>query len=103
MQNDNLDKLILKAAPARIEPSPDFETHFWQKMRKRESASQWARAFEWIPIPSFAQAAAVLLVAVLIGGAGGVVSAMNAPETKGISSASVASNYLKLIELENLK
>ncbi len=103
MQNDNLDKLLLKAIPSGIEPSANFEARFWQKIAERERIPQVVRAFEWIPMPSFAQAVAALLVAVLIGGAGGAVSAMNAPEMKGISSASVASNYLKLIESENLK
>ena len=99
MQNDNLDKLILKAAPSRIEPSAYFESRFWQKV----SEPKTIRLFDWIPVPCFAQAAAAIIVAVIIGGAGGAVSAMNTPEIKGISSSSVASNYLKLIGSENLK
>ena len=103
MQNDNIDKMILKYAPAKIESSAGFEAKFWRKVSERERTPRLVRAFEWIPVPSFAQVAAAVLIAVLIGGAGGAVSAMSTPGVKGISSSSVASTYFKLIGSENVK
>lgn len=98
--------LLTKSAP-QVEPSPNFEARFWAKVTARQKEPKVIRIFQdivsFIPVPNLAQAAAVMLIVVLIGGGAGFVSAMNTPEIKGISSSSVASNYLKWIESENLK
>src|SRR3989338_1156917 len=74
-----LNGLILTSAPP-IEPSANFEGRFWQKVLQREKESWLVKVLRGIeshiPAPNFAQALAVLLVALIIGSTGGVVSAM---------------------------
>lgn len=113
-------KLIQESRLA-IEPSSGFETTFWEKVLDRQKQPRLLRVI-WdlelfLPVPSFSQALAVLLFAFFIGGAGGVLSAMNAvspeqvkgergaiqylsgfQEFKGLPSASVAATYLKTVE-----
>ena len=117
-KNDKLDKL-LKESFSTIEPSKDFERVFWQKILERQKEPWFVRVLKdiesYIPFPTPSQAVAFLLVALLIGGTGGVVSAMNVPtsleakrtsvqylsgfhEFKGIPSFSVTATYLKTIE-----
>ena len=115
MKNDELDKLIFKSQPAIIEPSRDFETTFWKKVYEREREPKLVRGFQelisWIPTPSFAQAAAVVLVALIIGGGAGFVSAMPSPsvslsgfeEIKGIPKPSILGAYFKMMEVEKTK
>ena len=117
-ENDKLDKL-LKESFSTIEPSRDFERVFWQKIFERQKEPWLVRVLKdleaFIPFPAPSQAVAFVLVAFLIGGTGGVVSAMNVPtsleakrtsvqylsgfhEFKGIPSSSVAATYLKTID-----
>ncbi|MBI4971741.1 MAG: hypothetical protein HZC17_07890 [Candidatus Omnitrophica bacterium] len=113
MEKDNLDKLILKSAPEKIEPSSGFEGRFWQKLSERQNAPHPIGIFEWVPVPSFSQAAAIVLIALMIGGVSGIVSALNAPpavrslsgfhEIKGVPSVSVAGAYLNTIGQGDLK
>ena len=112
MEKDKFEELILKSVPAKIEPSRDFEAGFWHKVNAREKEPAIIRIWEnlgsLIPTPSFAQAAAMLLLALLIGGGAGVVSAMNIPvpaptlsgfqEIKGVPTASISGTYLKLMD-----
>ena len=117
-KNDRLDKL-LKESFSTIEPSKGFEGVFWQKVLGRQKEPWFVRVLKdvesFIPFPTPAQAVAFVLVAFMIGGMGGVVSAINVPtdleakrtsvqylsgfhEVKGIPSSSVAAAYLKTIE-----
>lgn len=112
---------VLKTAPIPIELSETFEASFWKKVYAREQKFWFTKLLRdiesHIPIPTFAQAFAVLLIALLIGGTGGVVSAMNTinPQTlenertsikylsgfhefQGIPSSSVAASYMKAVE-----
>lgn len=110
MENDKIQHLIVKSAPHPIEPSQDFDLRFWKKVHERESEPGFIRGFQelvyWIPTPNFAQVAAVILMALLIGGGTGVVSAMNAPsvslsgfkEIKGVPMPSISGTYLKTIQ-----
>lgn len=118
--------VIIRTSVSSIEPSPNFEGRFWQKVLEREKAPWLAKVLRGveshIPVPNFAQALAVLLVALIIGGAGGVVSAMNTvmperlegaqtsvqylsgfQEFKGIPSSSVTVSYLKAVEERNFR
>ena len=117
-KDDKLDRL-LKESFSTIEPSKDFERVFWQKILERQKEPWFTRVLKdlesFVPFPTPTQAVAFLLVAFLIGGTGGVVSAMNVPtsleakrtsvqylsgfhEFKGVPSSSVAAAYLKTIE-----
>ena len=117
-EDDKLDKL-LKESFSTIEPSKDFERVFWQKILERQKEPWFVRVLKdlesFIPFPTPVQAMAFVLTAFLIGGTGGVVSAMNVPtsleakrtsvqylsgfhEFKGIPSSSVAATYLKTID-----
>jgi len=110
---------ILKSDLARIEPSKNFERIFWQKVLEKQKEPWLIRILKelnsLVPYPSMPQMATVVLMAFLIGGTGGVVSAMNStgpfeaertsiqylsgfPEFKGVPSASVAASYLKVID-----
>lgn len=112
---------LLRAGGPSIEPSPEFEANFWKKVFAREKEpwfSRLLRDFEsLVPVPNFSQAFAVLLIALFVGGAGGVVSAMNTlmpervesgrasiqylsgfREFKGLPSSSVSASYLKAAE-----
>ena len=114
-KDDKLDKL-LKESFSTMEPSKDFERMFWQKILERQKEPWFVRVLKdlesLVPFPTLSQTAAFVLTAFLIGGTGGVVSAMNAPasldakrtsvqylsgfrEFKGIPSSSVAGAYLK--------
>lgn len=111
----------LKTAPIPIELSETFEADFWKKVYARQEELWFIKLLReiesHIPTPSFAQAFAVLLIALLIGGTGGAVSVMNTitpqkietqqtsikylsgfQEFKGIPSSSVAASYLKAVE-----
>ena len=126
---------LLEGFFSPVEPSKDFERVFWRKILERSATkapadSSFGEQKEpWfvrvlkdieslVPLPTPSRAAAFLLVAFLIGGTGGVVSAMNVPtsleakrtsvqylsgfhEFKGIPSSSVAATYLKTIESED--
>jgi hypothetical protein len=102
-----------------IEPSKGFERLFWQKVLEKQKEPWFIRLWKEldsiIPHPSMPQMAMVVLMAFLVGGTGGVVSAMNVPtsleakrtsvqylsgfhEFKGIPSSSVAATYFKTIE-----
>lgn len=114
---------LFKTASIHVEPSETFEADFWKKVYARQEKSWFTKLLRdiesHIPIPNFAQAFTVLLIALLIGGTGGAVSAMNTitpkkietqqtsikylsgfQEFKGIPSSSVAASYLKLKTLE---
>ncbi len=110
---------ILRSDPVGIEPSRDFERVFWQKVLERQKEPWFVRFLKeldsLIPHPSMPQAAMVVLMAFLVGGTGGVVSAMNSTgsfeakrtsvqylsgfsEFKGVPSSSIAASYLKAID-----
>lgn len=113
----NFQELLIKASPASEEASPNFETNFWKKISEREKTPVWEMIMEslasLVPTPTLAQAAAVILIAVFIGGASGVVSAMNvAPqikslsgfqEYKGVPQNTLAGTYLNMTETEDGK
>lgn len=101
----------LRRVPASFEPSESFEPTFWKKVYEREQESWLRRVLRGIdlllPQPNFAQAAAVLLIAFLVGGSGGAVSVMarpdrpavptlsGFPEMAGLPATSVAASYLQ--------
>lgn len=112
---------LLRSGGYSIEPSPEFEANFWKKVFAREGEPQLSRLLRDLeslfPVPSFSEAFAILLIALFVGGAGGVVSAMNTltpersqamsvsiqylsgfREFKGIPSSSVSAAYLKTAE-----
>lgn len=110
---------MLRAPLPELKPSPHFETTFWQKVAERQKTSQpwgWLKTLEaFFPIPSFTQAMALLLISLLIGGMGGIVSAANRlesvqaasnaplslsrfPEYKGLPHPSISATYMKKIE-----
>ena len=113
---------FLKGAFSTIEPSKNFERVFWQKILERQKDPWFERTLKslesFVPFPTPSQAFAFSLVAFLIGGTGGAVSAMNAPvnmdakrtsvvylsgfnEFKGIPSSSVAATYLQTTKDKN--
>ena len=112
MEKDKIDELILKAAPAAMEPSENFESGFWKKVYAYEKEPRIEKIFEqiisWIPTPSFAQVTAILLIALVIGGGAGIVSALPSQpvslsgfrEIKGVPMPSISGTYLKLIQSE---
>lgn len=89
---------LLRAGGYSIEPSPQFEADFWKKVFAREREpwlSRLLRDFEsLVPVPNFSQAFAVLLIALFVGGAGGVVSAMNTLTPEGVESGRASIQYL---------
>ena len=110
---------LLRGASSTIEPSKDFERVFWQRVLERQKEPWLVRVFRGmdslVPYPSASQAATVVLTALLVGGTGGAVSAMNSTgaleaekesvqylsgfhEFKGVPFSSVAASYLKAIE-----
>lgn len=112
-------QVILRSHPFTIEPSKDFERVFWQKALEREKEPWFIGLLKeldsLIPHPSTPQLAMVVLMAFLIGGTGGAVTAMNSVgsleaernsvkylsgfrEFKGVPSSSVAASYLKVID-----
>jgi hypothetical protein len=123
MVYQKLNELLRSSIPI-TQPSLNFERIFWQKILEREKEPWWAKRFRDVEslIPtSSPQVAALLFFALIIGGAGGVLSAMNTltPENiasnrasirylsgfrefNGIPSPSVAASYLKtVLEREN--
>ena len=114
----------LRAANTHIEPSPGFEATFWKKIYAREHESWLSKLLKdiesLVPVPTFSQAFAIFLIALLVGGTGGVVSAMNIitparlegevtsvkylsgfHEFQGLPSSSVAATYLKVVRERN--
>ena len=111
----------LRTAPLLIEPSADFDAIFWRKVWEHKERPWFFRLVRdlevWVPAPTWAQAAAVVLIAFLVGGTGGVVSAVQLegnvgtpwrvaptgsmpylsgfPEYKGVPFPSLAASYLK--------
>lgn len=90
---------LLRVSAERIEPTFDFDSRFWKKAFEREKEPWFARVLKdlesLIPTPNFRQAFAVLSLALLIGGAGGAVSAMNSTNTAGrLSGGREAVQYL---------
>lgn len=109
---------LLRADVPEMAPSREFDTLFWKKVTERQKEPRLVRLFRaleaWVPTPNFSGAVAVVLIAFLVGGAGGVYSARNvAPsleaqrssvqylsgfrEFQGIPASSVAATYLKTI------
>ncbi len=109
---------LLRAGVTEIAPSREFDALFWNKVAERQKEPPLARLFRrlgaWVPTPNFSGAVAVVLIAFLVGGAGGVYSARNAApsleaqrssvqylsgfrEFQGIPASSVAATYLKTI------
>jgi len=109
---------LLKWAPAAIEPSETFEAAFWKNAYAREREpwlTKILRDLESImPAPNFAQAWVAILIAVLIGGGGGIFSALRTwgpahlgagqisikylsgfQEFKGIPESSITVSYMK--------
>ena len=110
--------LFIRTNVVSIEPSPNFDGIFWQKVLQREKESWLSRALHrldsLIPTPNFAQAFAILFMALFIGGTGGFVATANTftpeqmqvrkasvkylsgfQEFAGIPSTSVAASYLR--------
>lgn len=117
-------RMLQSTAPLLIGPSLDFESNFWKKAYARQHESRLSKFLKDIeslfPVPTFAHAVAILLLALLIGSAGGIVSARNIimpqqledqrtsiqylsgfREFKGIPSSSVAASYLMAVEERN--
>ena len=110
---------LLRKPASQIEPSVHFDAGFWQKVAEREREPWAIRLFRdleaWVPTPSLSGALAVLVIAFLVGGAGGVYSVRNTPpgldaqrtsiqylsgfrEFKGVPTSSVAAAYLNSIK-----
>ncbi len=110
---------IFRSHTSTIEPSKDFERVFWQKVLERQKEPWFMRLLKelgsLLPHSTTPQLAMVVLMAVLIGGTGGAVSAMNSMgsleaerssvqylsgfrEFKGVPSSSVAASYLKVVD-----
>lgn len=111
---------VLKASASTIHPSESFELNFREKLAAK-NAESWlsklTRFFEdlrlSLPVPSFAQSLAAIVLAVFIGGTGGLLSSVTErqlnnekamyhlsgfDEYKGIPTISLTGTYLKLIE-----
>ena len=114
-------EFLLRAEQASIQPSAAFEANFWRKASEPQSASWVNRIFEMLdfmlPSPSFSQALAAVLIGLLLGGAGGILSAVGTAipahreilfpgahdltgfsEFKGLPSSSLAAAYLQTVE-----
>jgi len=110
---------LLRAGVPEIIPSPGFDGVFWKKVMDRQREPRLVRLFRdlesWVPTPNLTGALAVVVLAFLVGGAGGVYSVKNVPpsleaqrssvqylsgfrEFQGIPASSVAATYLKTIE-----
>ncbi|MBI3252829.1 MAG: zf-HC2 domain-containing protein [Candidatus Omnitrophica bacterium] len=110
----------LRASFSAIEPSRDFERVFWQAIAGRSAAKEpWFIGLlkeldSLVPHLGIPQMAMAVLTALLVGGAGGIFSAVNAAvpsevqrssaqylsgfnEFKGVPSPSVAASYLKVM------
>lgn len=110
--------LLIRTNVVAIDPSPNFEGIFWQKVLQREKESWLSKVFRrldsFVPTPNFAQAFAILFMALFIGGTGGFVATANTltpeqmqakkasvkylsgfQEFAGIPSTSVAASYLR--------
>lgn len=115
---------LLRMSAERIEPSFDFDSRFWKKAFEREKEPWLVRILKsletLVPAPNFGQVFAALTLALLIGGASGVVSATNTltpdriqgskesiqylsgfREFGGVPSPSVAGVYLKTVSRGN--
>lgn len=111
---------LLRAGVSELTPSTGFEARFWKKVIERQK-TPWAVRFfreveSWIPTPSLSGAVASLVIAFLVGGAGGsVYTVRNAAdgsdaqrasirylsgfqEFQGIPASSIAGTYLKTAE-----
>jgi len=109
---------LLRASVPVITPSPGFDGVFWKKLMGRQKEPRLVRLLRglesWVPTPNFTGAVAVVMIAFLVGGAGGVYSVKNVPasleaqrssvqylsgfrEFQGIPASSVAATYLKAI------
>lgn len=116
---ETLNRALLGTAH-EIKPSPGFEASFWNEASSRVQGPwfiKWLHDFEFsLPTPGWAQGLAVLVIALVVGGTGGAVSAMNSAqvsleakgasvrylsgfrEFKGVPAPSVAATYLKTID-----
>ena len=109
---ENFKGLLESTGKPLVQPSLGFEARFWHKVETRHQAPWFVRLLKdlefSLPLPNVSQAFAVLLVAFLIGGSGGVVSARTTaplsyfsgfPEFKGVPSPSITAAYLKAAQL----
>lgn len=115
MEKDNILKIVRDASPPFIEPSRDFDSRFWQKVSAHQKESWLVKILEQlqflIPTPTLAQGVAILLIALMLGGGTGVVSAKSSPalsfsgfkEIKGIPLPSVSGAYFKMIQSGDLQ
>lgn len=106
-------RALLRAEQPLIQPSADFERNFWRKASESSKESRWG----WLWEGSFAQAAAAVILGLLVGGAGGALSLWGSnvlqrgpdaivtahsltgfSEYKGLPSASLAAAYLQTEE-----
>jgi len=110
--------LLIRTNTVSVEPSLNFDGIFWQKVLQREKESWLSRALHrldaLIPTPSFAQAFAILFMALFVGGTGGFVATANTitpeqmqakkasvkylsgfQEFAGVPATSVAASYLR--------
>lgn len=115
-----LNELLRSSIPV-TKPSSDFERIFWQKLLERQKEPWWAKVSRQleslVPMLNLSQAFALLFFALIIGGAGGTLSAMNTltsnnmassrtsiqylsgfQEFQGVPSASVTAAYLRISE-----
>ena len=113
----NLQHLLHAKSPA-LELSPDFSIRFWEKVAERSRLPWYRRVLaEKRPLllaPRFAQAMAVFILALLLGGVGGFVGAQygvlpfQSPhyadasfsgfnEYKGLPVASLSGAYLTMV------
>ena len=99
---------VLLTAPGKdLQVSTGFEARFWAKVSEKKKESLLASILDniafWVPMPDMRQAAAIVLVAFLVGGSGGYFSAMTteAPvvsQLSGLPEYSVATVYLKAMD-----
>ena len=109
---------VLRAPGADIEPSAGFERRFWLKAAERGGEAWWTRFLREMDsrlyAPAMREAAAFVLLAFLLGGAGGFAMQMSElssvqgqrasirylsgfREFKGVPDSSVAATYLKSV------
>lgn len=114
-------RALLRAERPLLQPSENFERTFWRKASESPKEFRWSWLWESIesvlPSPSFAQAAAAILLGLLVGGAGGALALWGAgvsprgpevslavhsltgfTEYKGLPSASLTAAYLQTEE-----